>query len=340
MPQVSLVIPTLNSLRTIGECLEAINNQRVNKVDYEVIIADGGSTDGTREYCSTFFTEAGITYRIIDNPLITAEAGKAAGVRVAKYPIIGLIDSDNILPDEQWLKAMLEPFLDPRIIASEPISYTYRKKDNLINRYCALIGMNDPLCLFTGNYDRMCKVTGKWTQVPCEVTDRGGYLAIRFSSMIPTIGANGFFIRRQVLLDNLDGDYLFDIDIMWKVTREQPDVFFAKVKTGIIHMYCKNTLTFFCKQKRRISDFLYFSKGKGRVYPWKETRKSGILLFVLSCVSIVPLFVQATIGFVRKPSIAWLYHFPACWITLWVYGTQTILGRFRIQSTNRANWKQ
>lgn len=66
---------------------------------------------------------------MVPNPLKTGEAGKAAGLKHAKNDIIAFIDSDNILPDKDWLKRMVEPFDDPEIIASEPIEYTYRASD-------------------------------------------------------------------------------------------------------------------------------------------------------------------------------------------------------------------
>jgi len=55
---------------------------------------------------------------------------------------------------------MTEPFQDREIAGVEPLHYTYRKEDGYITRYSAMLGMNDPLCLFLGNYDRMCMVTG------------------------------------------------------------------------------------------------------------------------------------------------------------------------------------
>lgn len=340
MINISYIMPTLNSMRTLRECLTSIASQQYNKDSFEVLIADGGSKDGTREYCADFLQKEGIQFHILENPLMTAEAGKAVGVRTAKYPVIALVDSDNILPDEQWLIRMTEPFDNPLVVASEPLSFTFRKEDILINRYFSLLGMGDPLCLFLGNYDRFCQVTGKWTQIPFEARDEGKYMTIRFPDMIPTIGANGFLIRRDILLHNFEGDYLFDIDIMWQLMHKYPDMLFAKVKTSIVHLFCKNVSMFYRKQKRRISDFLYFSKANGRSYPWGKTQRSSIVLFVLACVLIIPLLVQSVIGFIRKPNNAWAFHPLACWITLWVYGTQTIIGLFKVKTINRDNWTQ
>ena len=43
-PLISIIIPALNSIRTLPETLKSIANQKFR--DYEVIVVDGGSTDG------------------------------------------------------------------------------------------------------------------------------------------------------------------------------------------------------------------------------------------------------------------------------------------------------
>jgi len=98
-PSISVIVPTYNSAKTLASCLESIKNQ-----DYlgesEIIIADGGSTDSTLEIAQKY------TDNIYTNPLKTGEAGKAVGVKHAINEIIALIDSDNILPSEDWLSRM------------------------------------------------------------------------------------------------------------------------------------------------------------------------------------------------------------------------------------------
>ena len=205
--------------------MSAILMQDYPHEDLEIVIADGGSADGTIRRLEQYQSECDIPIHICKNPLKTAEAGKAVGVRKAVHEIVLLLDSDNIIPDPHWMTRMMAPFEEKEIIASEPIEYTYRKEDSTINRYCALIGMNDPLCMFTGNYDRKCMITGKWTTVPREEIDRGDYLSIRFrADMIPTIGANGFFMKRKELLENFEGDYLFDIDVLWELFLKDPQL--------------------------------------------------------------------------------------------------------------------
>ncbi|MBQ3671888.1 MAG: glycosyltransferase family 2 protein [Treponema sp.] len=346
MRTLSIVTPTYNSMRTLELYMDAIIMQDYPHEAIEIVFADGGSTDGTLEKIDSYkngFRDCDITVSLHKNPLRTAEAGKAVGVRKAVGDVVCLLDSDNIIPDAHWISRMMEPFGEEKIIASEPISYTWRREDGTINRYCALIGMNDPLCMFTGNYDRMCLVTNKWTEVEREEEDRGAYLSIQFDAkMIPTIGANGFFMKRRELCENFDGDYLFDIDVLWELMQKDSTIRVAKVKTGIVHLFCPDTRTFCRKQNRRIMDFLYFSGAKGRKYPWSRVGKGKIVMFALCCVTVVPLLVQAAIGFSRKHDArAWLFHFPACWITLWIYGWGTVKSIFvKAKIADRTNWKQ
>lgn len=318
---LSIVIPTLNSSETLGECLAAIRSQTLPREEYEIVVADAGSSDNTREIAHEYGVD-----RIVDNPLKTGEAGKTAGIKAAKGDVIALIDSDNILPDANWMERMLAPFSDEEIIASEPIEYTCRPSDPLFTQYFALLGMNDPICLFTGNYDRICAITGKWTGLDVRQEDCGDYVKVRLDSdALPTIGANGFVFRKS-LLDGVKWDpYLFDIDILCDRIRQDGAVCVAKVKTGIVHLYCPRLRDFVRKQRRRIRDFLYFAQQKERSYPWNRQRKCGIALFCVESVLVFPLMWQMLKGAVRRPNRAWLYHVPACWITLWVYGTSAIL---------------
>jgi hypothetical protein len=82
------------------------------------------------------------------------------------------------------------------------------------------------------------------------------------------------------------------------------------VKTGIVHLFCARYAEFARKQRRRIRDFLYFAQEKRRTYPWDRQRAHGVVLFALATASVLPLAVQAAIGYWRRPDRAWLCHAP------------------------------
>ena len=336
---ISFVIPTLNSQATLAECLDAILMQDYPRSEFEIVIADAGSTDATLEVARAKGVDS-----IVANPLKTGEAGKSAGIKAARGDFIALVDSDNILPDRSWLKAMMKPFGEEEIFASEPIMYSARRADPPLTRYFALLGMNDPVCLFVGNYDRFSAVTGKWTGLDIKSEKRNGYLKLKLHGKIPTIGANGFVFRRRILEHVSWEPYFFDIDIA-AMAVEKGCGAIAKVETSIIHLYTAKFSDFARKQKRRIKDFLFFAKEKSRTYPWKNQRKGGILLFALSALTILPLLVQTAAFAVRAPkgdkTLA-LWHLPVCYATLWIYGIgvlQRLLG-FKPKMLDRTSWQK
>ncbi|MDP2941080.1 MAG: glycosyltransferase family 2 protein [Candidatus Omnitrophota bacterium] len=318
LPFVSIITPTLNSAATLGECLESIAFQDYPGEKLEIIIAEGGSADATPEIIGRFSAELKI--KLVPNLLKTGESGKAEGLKVARGEIIALIDSDNILPDKSWLRRMAAPFADARIIACEPLYYTHRASDGYISRYCALLGMNDPLCLFLGNYDRYCWLTKRWTEVPVQVIERGEYLEVGFpSGIIPTIGANGFFIRRKELLRYPLTDYLFDIDVLQFLLEKNPELKIAKIKTGIIHKFSGNIFGFASKQGRRFRDYTYYRDRGLRKFRWEQAGGLKLARFAVYTLLGLTIF-QAAKGYLRKRDSAWFFHPLACLLTLCVYG--------------------
>ena len=332
-PDISIVIPTLNAASVLGGCLDSIEVQDHDGT-VEVVVADGGSSDGTLEIAR----ERGCL--VVENLKKTGEAGKARGLEASSGRLIALIDSDNILPGRDWLRRMVEPFEDESIAGAEPIEYTLRSSDGMLTRYCALMGMNDPLCYFLGNYDRFCVLSGRWTELAVETRDRGDWIEVRLhAGAIPTIGANGFIVRRE-LLDSLEvGDFLFDIDVVARLVEKGHDRF-AKVKVGIVHLYGSGLRVFARKQLRRIRDYSFYQDRGMRSYSWGSGRSSGLARFVLSCVLVAPLAYQAVKGYSRKPDSAWLLHVPACLITLVVYAFGFIEGRVRPGEQERSGWRQ
>jgi hypothetical protein len=222
---------------------------------------------------------------------------------------------------------MVEPFEDEEIVGAEPLYYSYRREDGYITRYCALIGMNDPLCLFLGNYDRYNYLTERWTELDVKQEDKGNYLKIELSERaILTMGANGFLIRRKALDKCSIGDYLFDVDVIYELVRKGYNKF-AKVKIGIVHVFSDSISTFVKKQRRRIRDYLYYKRLGLRRYPWPSMSRSKLAKFVIYTMFLVPLLIQVMKGYAKKPDNAWYFHVLACWITLVVYSIEMMRTR-------------
>lgn len=343
-PKVSIIIPTLNAAVVLKYCLKSLDVQDYPKDKIEIIIADGGSIDGTRELAKKYKA------KIVENKLKTAEAGKAAGVKDATGDFIALIDSDNYLPSRNWINEMIKPMMEKGnedVLGSEPWKYTWRKKDGFIDRYCALIGMNDPFVLFLGNYDRFNLLTNKWTEVDHKEEDRGDYLLVTLKSKLPTIGANGTVFRAKYLKKELgDNNYLFDIDILAKTAKEKKEIKFIKTKNGIIHAFCGADVKKFArKQRRRVRDFLFHQSINNRDFDWSLDTTSlftntRVLRFVMYNLLVIPVLFDSFRGYIAKKDTAWFFHPLANYITLWEYGYGVIFSLFSNKELDRTNYGQ
>jgi succinoglycan biosynthesis protein ExoA len=91
-PAVSIVVPCRNELRHIEESLRSILSQQRPVGDFEVIVADGLSDDGTRAVLDKLARERA-EVRIIDNPGRIVSTGLNAAIRAARGSIIVRMDA-------------------------------------------------------------------------------------------------------------------------------------------------------------------------------------------------------------------------------------------------------
>ena len=338
MKKISFIIPTLNANLVLEKCLDSIKKQSIPSSDYEIVISDGGSTDNTINIAKKYNSI------IVKNSLKTAEAGKAIGIKKASGKYICLVDSDNILPDNNWLNQMLLPLeKDEKIICSEPIEFTYRPAGGFIERYSSLIGANDPYAFVTGVSDRKNYIDNQWTRLNIEQIDKDKYILVKLKphQPIPTIGANGTIFRTEFLKNNLKSDYLFDIDIISQVINEnQKTILFAKVKVGIIHTFCEASISkFIRKQRRRLVD--YYSYRHLRQYNWSTTASLSQIKFIFYTILIFPSLFDSFRGFFRKPDFVWFLHPILCLITLYIYLSVTLSYKLgSLKPVNRNLWQQ
>jgi len=335
-PKISVIIPTLNAARTLKRCLESIKAQDYPDESLEIVIADAGSTDATMDILKRF----NIT-NIVSNPLKTGEAGKTAGIIASSGELIALVDSDNIFADRQYFRKVADIMSDKSIYSAEPMEWDIVPGDTVINRYCALLGMNDPVSYFLGNYNRLSHLSGKFMEMkPLSMEKReNAYIVDINPKEVPTFGANGFIVRRDIL-EKLDWQpYYFDIDVFQQMVNAGFNRI-AVIKTGIHHLYCDKISTFARKQSRRIRDYFYHSKNRRRSYDYGAVPKWKYLWFIIATLTIFPLLLQTIKGFIKKPDTAWWFHPAACWITLWQYSFGTLSSIVSPGEYKRERWKQ
>ena len=116
----SVVIPTYNRLSLLPRTLESVWRQRFT--DYEVILVDDGSTDGTQEYLRGM----GNKVRTINQANLGPGAARNAGAREARGEYVAFLDSDDL-----WFPWTLDVFAraiqehrDPHVLGGKFIEFT------------------------------------------------------------------------------------------------------------------------------------------------------------------------------------------------------------------------
>jgi glycosyltransferase involved in cell wall biosynthesis len=97
MPAVSIIIPAYNRADYLPVCLESIFAQTFR--DYEIIIADDGSADNTRELLDPLIREQKIRYISQENK--GPGAARNNGLSQATGELIAFLDSDDLWPPDK-----------------------------------------------------------------------------------------------------------------------------------------------------------------------------------------------------------------------------------------------
>jgi glycosyltransferase involved in cell wall biosynthesis len=104
LPFVSVVVCTYNRKNLLKSCINSIYAQDYPKSKFEIIIIDGGSTDGTKELCKQF-----PKIRFIVESKHGLAYARNKGAELARGSIVAYTDDDCIV-DKNWLKNLVAGF--------------------------------------------------------------------------------------------------------------------------------------------------------------------------------------------------------------------------------------
>ncbi len=103
MPTVSVIIHTYNNEKFIAETIESVLNQTYK--DYEIIIVDDGSVDGTRDALSPYKQK--IRYHYKENGGIAS--AKNTGISLSEAEFVAFLDHDDLWVSDK-LQLQMECF--------------------------------------------------------------------------------------------------------------------------------------------------------------------------------------------------------------------------------------
>lgn len=97
METITVIVPVYNAEEWLRDALESL--QRQTYADFEAILVDDGSTDGSAAICSDF-ADRDPRFRIIRQPNGGLSAARNTGIEDAKGDWITFLDADDALPPD------------------------------------------------------------------------------------------------------------------------------------------------------------------------------------------------------------------------------------------------
>jgi glycosyltransferase involved in cell wall biosynthesis len=145
-PTVSFVVPARNEVDYLPATLDSIADQNTS-IPYEVIVADGGSTDGTREVARERGEAMDVPFEVVEEAGDAKEghgiaAGRNRGAQAATGEWLAFIDADTVL-EECYLEKMYGFVESEGVdIASSHAEYRHNSDwrvkllERMLNNYC------------------------------------------------------------------------------------------------------------------------------------------------------------------------------------------------------------
>jgi len=109
---ISVIVTVLNENRSILHLLDSLAAQ--SRPPDEVVIVDGGSSDGTVSTLNAYAARSDMSLRVLSRPGANISQGRNAAIEAAQGQIIASTDA-GVRLTPGWLQALTTPFKDPTV---------------------------------------------------------------------------------------------------------------------------------------------------------------------------------------------------------------------------------
>lgn len=146
---ISVIVPVYNVETYLEECLDSIQNQTYT--DFEVLLVNDGSTDGSQAICERYCKE-NRRFHLLNQTNQGLSAARNKGVEISTGEYIVFVDSDDIIKTNYLEKLMQYMTEDVDIVESQ---FTVSNEEFLAKSF------KEPSILFEGNSQEAVKIFTK-----------------------------------------------------------------------------------------------------------------------------------------------------------------------------------
>lgn len=162
MPLLSIIIPVFNKVDYIDDCISSVLVQTI--ADFELILVDDGSDDGSANKCDKFARQDPRII-VIHQANAGVSAARNAGLAIAKGAYIGFVDSDDVIDVDMYELLLNNAFIHNadisicgvrRIFPDKVQRFPGPKRLTIFNKDEALTSLMTGNILLS-NYDKIFK---------------------------------------------------------------------------------------------------------------------------------------------------------------------------------------
>ena len=306
---ISIIIPNYSDYKNLIKCVSKINNQDFNKEKLEVIIAEGDKN--FKKIKKKFKFK--IKQRYFGFPQ-NQEARKYCAIKICKFKILCFLDTDNFLDNNDFLKIHYKAMGEKYVSFSYCKYYSYLNAKGWINKYYSVIGGNDPISYFFNKNDRLPYSESFTTNENYKIkVKKNNYSVYKFNKLDKTIGANGFFVRKEIYkkLKNFNPESFLHIDTNISLLNKEKYKFFALVNSELTHETSGGLYKNLIKRINYFNEF-YFNMYKKRKFKIVDLSNFSdvvklVFLILSSATILYPIFFSI-FKLIKTKKLGWIYH--------------------------------
>ena len=195
MIEITVVIPNYNGLRFLEECLQALYTQAPGTPEYEVVLVDNGSSDGSVEFVRENYPKVRIE-ALTENTGFSCAVNVGIEKSAAEYVI--LLNNDTKVKAE-FIKCLYEA------IETRPQAFSVSAKMLMWDRPELIDDAGDRYCVFGWAFARGKGKPSELYHTPCEVFSACAGAAIYRRSVFDEIGL--FDVEHFAYMEDIDVGY-------------------------------------------------------------------------------------------------------------------------------------
>ncbi len=326
-PDITIVMPTFNSEKTIRLSLDSIRKQNYKHEMIEILVIDGGSTDNTIVIAKEF----GCT--VLNNPKVEQEYAKHIGILSSKGKYVLFIDSDEVLENSSAIENRLDLFLqNPEVKFILTGGYKKPPAYSVINDY--INNFSDPFSFFMYGISNDSRYFHKNLSHRYRIsrdTDQYIIFTLNKNDVLPLIDISAGQTLDIDFLKQIAGEKINDPIIIprvfYLITQKTGNMAVMK-NDSIIHYSADRFEVFFRKIRWKIMVNIHYRSMPGTGFSNREDfqplyfRLKKYLFIPYALTFVLPLW-ESLFYAVKKGIPACLMHFP-----LTVYTAITILYQY------------